>query len=135
VPSSEAVAGCRDSPFLWLSSTRPDRRPHLVAVWFLWDGDALLTFSKPGAQKVRNVRSDPRVMVGVGEPGDDVQLVEGVAELAAESTRDVLTQAFEQKYGAAMAATGGSSQRFAEIYSQPIRIRPTRWLDWGMARV
>ncbi|HEY4383704.1 MAG TPA: pyridoxamine 5'-phosphate oxidase family protein, partial [Ktedonobacteraceae bacterium] len=41
---------------VWLTSVRPDGRPHSVAVWFLWDGEAFLLFSRPINQKVRNIQ-------------------------------------------------------------------------------
>jgi hypothetical protein len=103
---------------IWLSSTRPDGRPHLVP---------------PHAQKVRNLRSDPRVMVAVGEPGLDfeVDLIEAVAEVLPAPTRWPLPDSFARKYGSAVARGGITSDRYAAVYSQPIRIHPIRWLDWG----
>lgn len=122
---------------IWLSSICPDSRPHLVPLWFVWDGASILAFSKPKSQKVRNLRHSPRVMVGVGEPGIDfdVELVEALAELEPHPTRHVLPDAFATKYGRQMARLGSTPDRFAEVYSQPIRIRPTRWLDWGGSRI
>src|SRR5438552_14391192 len=73
----------RSEPIIWLSSVRPDGRPHLVPVWFLWDGAAILIFSKPAAQKVRNLRHSPQVMLALdsADEGEDVVLLEGRAEL------------------------------------------------------
>ena len=60
----------------------PRRHPHLVPIWFWWDGEALLVFSKPDAQKVRNLRANPSVMLALGDAEDDfdVGLLEGRAE-------------------------------------------------------
>jgi PPOX class probable F420-dependent enzyme len=118
---------------VWLSSTRPDGRPHLVPLWFLWDGESILVFSKPDAQKVRNLQVDPRVMVAVGEPGldFDVELIEAVAEVVPAPTCQELPDSFARKYGARVARGGITCDRYAAVYSQPIRIRPSRWLDWG----
>ena len=90
-------------------------------------------FSKPHAQKVRNLRLDPSVMVAVGEPGldFDVELVEGVADLERRATRDLMPRSFITKYWALMSRGGLTPDEFATVYSQPIRIRPRRWLDWG----
>jgi PPOX class probable F420-dependent enzyme len=122
---------CQD--VVWLSSVRPDGGPHVVPLWFLWDGDSFLVFSKPDAQKVRNLRSNPRAMVAIGEPGleFDVELIEAVAEVVPTPTRDVLPSAFARKYGERVARGGLTCDRYADVYSQPIRLRPTRWLDWG----
>ena len=41
----------RQEPVVWLSSVRPDGRPHVVPIWFSWDGGQVLIASKPNAQK------------------------------------------------------------------------------------
>ena len=118
---------------VWVSSIRPDGAPHVLPVWFHWDGGSILIFSKPHAQKVRNLRAHPRVMVAVGQPGldFDVELIEGRAEFLDVPTAEALPQAFLDKYAGLMAQAGIDAARFAEVYSQPIRFRPTRFLDWG----
>src|SRR6478735_96695 len=79
-------------PVVWLSTVRPDGGPHLVPTWFSWDGEALLVFSKPGAQKVRNLRANASVMLALGDAEDDfdVGLIEARAELDDRPTREVL---------------------------------------------
>ena len=37
----------REEPIIWLTTVRPDGRPHTVPVWFLWDGETFLIFSQP----------------------------------------------------------------------------------------
>lgn len=123
-----------DADVVWLSSIRPDGRPHLVAAWFIWDGDSIVVMSKPGAQKVRNVRHDPHVMIGIGRlgGGGDVELVEAMAEV--EPSLDdtpTLPDGFVQKYAAMLARLEVTAERFAWTYSQVIRIQPTRRLAWG----
>ena len=118
---------------IWLGSTRPDGTPHVVPTWFLWDGQSILLFSKPDAQKVRNMRANPRVMVAVGDPGPDfdVELAEAIAEIVDPSTRPSVPDAFVAKYADMAARAGLTMARFADVYQQPVRIRPTRWLGWG----
>ena len=132
-PRPSIVEALEHQDVIWLSSTCPDGRPHVLPLWFLWDGDAITVFSKPRAQKVHNVRSDPRVMVAVGEPGHDfdVELVEAIAELVPAQPRFLLPEAFARKYGERLAHDGVTCRRYAEVYPQPIRIRPLRWLGWG----
>src|SRR3954451_16796694 len=73
------AARLRHEPIIWLSSVRPDGRPHLVPVWFWWDGAAILFFSKPDAQKVRNLRHSPHVMLALdsADEGEDIVLLAG----------------------------------------------------------
>ena len=68
---------------IWLSTTRPDGRPHVVPTWFDWDGEHITVFTRPHAQKVRNVRHEPRVMVAIGcaDLTFEVELLEAEAEV------------------------------------------------------
>lgn len=126
-------AALRDDPVVWLSSVQPDGRPHLAPVWFLWDGDRILAFSKPHARKVDNLRDQPSVMLAVGTPGPefDVELIEATAELPDEPATSVIPEGFGAKYRELLHRAGLTVQRFAEVYSQPIVLRPTRFLGYG----
>lgn len=121
-----------EEPVVWLSTVRPDGMPHIVPVWFWWDGNAILVFSKPEAQKVRNMRAHPAVMLGVGDPEDDfdIGLLEGHGELLDRPTADVLPPAHLEKYATRMAEIGLSATEYAVTYSQVIRITPDHYLGW-----
>jgi PPOX class probable F420-dependent enzyme len=127
-PRTDALA---QEEVAWIASVRPDGRPHLVPLWFCWDGDAIVVFSKADAQKVRNLARDPRAMVAVGEAGADMRigLLEAIAEFGQPPLG--LPDTFVDKYRDRLTHLGLSVQRFAETYPLPIRLRPTRWLDWG----
>ncbi len=56
---------------IWVSTARPDGRPHAVPVWSIWDGRALNFVTGERAQKARTIRHEPWVMIHAGE-GDDV---------------------------------------------------------------
>lgn len=116
---------------VWLSTVRPDGTPHLVPTWFVWNGDALLVFSKPNAVKVRNLRSNPRLMLAVGDPRADfnVGLIEAVAELDEPGWTPV-PDAFFAKYAAELAITGLDIPAFRATYTQAVRIVPTRFVAW-----
>jgi PPOX class probable F420-dependent enzyme len=123
----------REDPVVWLSSIQADGRPHLVPVWFHWDGERILAFSKPKARKVENLRDHPRVMLAVGTPGPefDVELIEAVAELPELPASELIPEGFGHKYRELLQRAGMSVQRFAEVYSQAIVLHPTRFLGYG----
>lgn len=116
---------------VWLSTVRPDGTPHLVPTWFLWDGEALLVWSKPNAVKVRNLRANARLMVAVGDPRADfnVGLIEAGATLAEPATTPI-PAAFFAKYAAELAAAGLDDATFRQTYTQAVRIQPTRFVAW-----
>lgn len=123
----------RQDPVLWLSSVQADGRPHLVPVWFHWDGEWIVAFSKPNARKIANLRRSPGVMLAVGTPGPgfEVELIEATAEIPDTPAGDLMPAGFAAKYRDLLRRAGLTAQRFAEVYSQPIVFRPTRFLGYG----
>jgi PPOX class probable F420-dependent enzyme len=119
-------------PVVWLSTVKPDGTPHLVPIWFSWDGETVLIASKPHARKVANLRENPRVMLALGEPEDDfdVGLLEGVAEILDQPAAEVLPTSHLWKYRDQMAAIGLGREEFLATYSLVIRITPTRFFPW-----
>jgi PPOX class probable F420-dependent enzyme len=116
----------------WLASVRPDGRPHLVPVWFHWDGKELLILSQPDTQKIRNLRHDPRVTISLddSDTGRDVVLLEGQAALTTVGDRPAAIAAYLDKYARLLADMEWLPERYVEEYSQAIMIRPTRFIVW-----
>jgi PPOX class probable F420-dependent enzyme len=131
----------RNDPLAWFTMVRPDGRPHVVPVWFFWDGETFLICSQPNAQKVRNLRHNPHVVLaldGAGNLGYDVVVVEGTADLLNETSLSLLKAypAFAEKYEALLQSIKEAGlenqdldwQALVGSYSQPNRVTPTRFL-------
>jgi PPOX class probable F420-dependent enzyme len=127
---AHALERLRDDPMIWLASVRPDGRPHLAAVWFHFDGERILIFSKPATQKVRNLRANSAVTLGLDDThgGEDAVTVEGRAELVSMADVSAAMPAYTTKYAAGIAQLFQDPDRMIAEYSQPIRITPTRIL-------
>lgn len=123
-------ARLRSEPIIWLSTVRPDGRPHLVPVWFLWDGATILIFSQPGVQKVRNLRHNRRVTLALNaaDDGEDIVIVEGEARLLPAGTVDATLPLYAAKYEQLMARIKTDAATMAADYSQAIRITPIRFV-------
>lgn len=132
-PRRDAHEALREDAVVWISSVQRDGRPHLVPVWFHWDGERIVAFSKPHARKVENLRDHPDVMLAVGTPGPEfeVELIEATAEVPDSTAAEVMPEGFGAKYRELLRRAGLSVQRFAEVYSQPILLRPSRFLGYG----
>jgi PPOX class probable F420-dependent enzyme len=122
----------RAEPIIWLSSVRPDGRPHLVPVWFWWDGAAILIFSKPAAQKVRNLRHNPQVMLALdsADEGEDVVLLEGRAELLGDGAPQSTQPEYAEKYAALMARINITAASMAAEYTQAICVTVERMVNF-----
>jgi len=121
----------RSDIMIWLNSVRPDGRPHSVAVWFLWDGESFLIFSKPNNQKLRNIAHNPNVVLALDNTrgGSDVIAVEGKAELLPEKTLDIMDQVYAEKYANHIKNLGWTPEVMAAEYSEVIRITPTKLIN------
>jgi PPOX class probable F420-dependent enzyme len=115
---------------LWLGSVRPDGRPHLVYVFFLWDGKNILIFSQPNTQKIRNLQHNPNVTLALDDTkdGEDMVILEGKAELLHDPAVKTTLPAYAAKYDSLLKRVGLTAEAMAAVYSQALLIAPTRIL-------
>ncbi len=132
LPWSHAVERLERARNYWLATTRPDGRPHNVPVWFWWDGETVLIFSQPNAQKVRNLRHSPHAVLTLNtlDDGEDVVIIEGTADLLDQPTTELMLPAFGEKYADLFVRVGSDPAKMAAEYSQPIRVTPGRFRAW-----
>jgi len=124
---AHAAERLRENIIIWLGTVRPDGRPHLVPVWFLWDGETILIFSKPD-QKIRNLRQNPRVTLALDDTanGNDVIGLDGEATLLPAGEVSPTLPAYTAKYGALLQEMNWTPEFMASEYTEAIRIQPTR---------
>ncbi len=122
----------RSNIIAWLTTVGPDGRPYTSPIWFLWDGKAVLIFSQPNKQKMRNLRKNARVTLALDDTqeGDDVVIVEGTAELVDDPNLSTELPAYAEKYGALLKSMGWTPASMAADYSQGIRVTPTKFRSW-----
>lgn len=117
---------------VWLTTVGDDGQPQSTPVWFSWDGSGFLIYSRPGAAKLRNIAARPRVglhLEGNRVGGDNV-IFEGEASLPDDAVAGDLVQGYFEKYGPRIEQYGWTRDGFANDYSQPIMISPTRVRIW-----
>jgi PPOX class probable F420-dependent enzyme len=133
-PSARARADrrLRSELVLWLTTVRADGQPQASPVWFLWDGETLLIFSQPSAQKLRNLAANPRVAVHVDtdEAGEDVLTIEGTAAVDPDAPPSDQLEEYQAKYRDGIRAIGMTPEQLAGDYSVAVRIRPTHARAW-----
>jgi PPOX class probable F420-dependent enzyme len=131
-PAARIDRMLRQEPVVWVSTVRPDGSPHLVPIWFSWDGRQVFIASKPNAVKVRNLRANQKVFLALGEPDDDfdVGMFEGRATIPDRTTAEMLPAGHLEKYRRQMADIGLDADEYLATYSQPVIIEPTRYLPW-----
>ena len=122
----------RADTIIWLATVRPDGRPHLVPVWFFWDGETITIYSQPNVQKLRNIQQNPNVTLALEtvDEGEDVVIVEGKAELLGKPTQTMNAPAYVEKYDRLIKDMQTTPAEMAADYSEVIRVTPSRFINW-----
>lgn len=76
--AEERRAFLAEGQTLTCATIGPGGRPHLVPLWYVPDGETLLTWTYAASQKARNLQRDPRATVLV-EDGEQYQELRGVS--------------------------------------------------------
>jgi PPOX class probable F420-dependent enzyme len=98
IPWRKVDLPLRSQRSIWISTTRPDGRPHAVPVWYYWDGASIYFTTPRSSQKARNLARQPWVVVHAGD-GDNVIILEGAAEIVAgRDELEQINQAYMEKY-------------------------------------
>ncbi|OAH15677.1 pyridoxamine 5'-phosphate oxidase family protein [Streptomyces jeddahensis] len=100
---SDAEAMLATAELFWLSTVRPDQRPHVTPLLAVWLDGALHFCTGPEERKARNLEQNPQVVLTTGtntwNAGYDL-VVEGEAVRVSDDTRlRRLAEAWESKYG------------------------------------
>ena len=114
-------ARLRDEPNIWLSTTRPDGRPHLVPIWFVFVGDRFYVCTTDKSVKVRNIRARPIATVAL-ESGNQPVIAEGTARVLHRPYPPSVADEFVRKFDWDLDAE--------PEYDALVEITPTRWLRW-----
>jgi PPOX class probable F420-dependent enzyme len=106
---------------IWLSSVRPDGRPHLVPIWFAWHADKVYVCTDPSSVKGRNILQNPRMALAL-EDGDQPVICEGRAAVIPAPWPQAVMAVFRRKYDWDISSEGQ--------YTELIEVTPDKWLTW-----
>ena len=118
----------RDETIIWITTVGADGTPYPTPVWYVWDGESFLIYTLHNAARLKHIQRNPRVALNFDtrDNGDDVVIFTGEARLAPEEPPADKHPAYMAKYAEAMANVSRSTERFASIYSVPVRVTPTK---------
>ena len=79
-----AARRLREEIIGWLVTVRADGTPQPSPIWFLWEDETFLIYSRPATPKLRNIAQNPRVAINLdsAEGGDDIVIVSGEAHVS-----------------------------------------------------
>ena len=113
---------------IWLTSVCEDGTPQPTPVWFLWHEQKILLFSQPKAQKLRNIRANPKVALNLNtdEWGGHVLVITGEAHIETAPVPQAQLEAYLEKYREGIKSIGMTPESLQREFSTPIRVTPNR---------
>jgi PPOX class probable F420-dependent enzyme len=118
---------------VWLTTVDANITPQPRPVWFIWQEDAFLIFSKPDAHKISHIRKHPRVALNFNtdETGEKHVIVfVGEASLEPDSPPAHQVPAYFEKYKDGITDLGMTHEEFGRDFSVAIKIRPAEVRGW-----
>lgn len=106
-----ARADLRDSPVYWLSTVRPDARPHVTPLLGIWLDGALYFCTGPAERKARNLTQNPHCVLTTGSnqlDGLDIVIEGPAATVTDEAELRNVADSYESKYGKHFTAPEGT---------------------------
>lgn len=113
---------------IWLATVGGDGTPQPSPVWFLWEGETVLIFSKPDAPKIANIRREPRVALHFNsdESSDNIVILTGQAVVLDTTAAAAMPDTYLTKYAVGIKNIGSTPEKMTAEYSAVIRVTPTK---------
>lgn len=132
IPWSKIENWLRAFRSIWISTTRPDGRPHAVPVWYVFEQTSVYFVSGRRLQKSKNLAHQPWTVIHAGD-GDDVIILEGPAEIVTDTADlDRIEAAYRAKY---VDPGSGAQATIFEPEADVYRVRVKRVMAWEYGTV
>jgi PPOX class probable F420-dependent enzyme len=109
---------------------------HLVPMWFVWDGEAILIPTSHATQKLRNLERDPRASVMIDDSRDGFDLrgltLIGEATLVRAPESFPLNRTIHLKYLTVVERDSKPVDGYLSTDDVTIRLEPTHAFAWDL---
>jgi PPOX class probable F420-dependent enzyme len=112
----------------WLTTVDSNGTPQTRPIWFLWDGETFLIYSRANAYKLRHIVAHPQVSFNLDGDGlgGDIIIFTGEAWLDEDAPSANEVPAYVEKDQEGMKRINMTPDQFAEVYPVAIRIKPIK---------
>jgi PPOX class probable F420-dependent enzyme len=124
-----------------VATVRPDGSPHVVPVWFEWDGKSLRFEAQARSRKARNLRHDPRMSVVIDFTYGGLQyravVLEGTAEIIDDrnSVVPIVERIFLRYLGEEGIAAPTPQRLIFGEETIVVQLTPSRVMTWDNTRL
>ncbi len=129
----KALAQLQDEHVVWLTTVGAKTdTPQPNVIWFLYQEDDVVIYTKPGAQRLENIAKNPKVSLNFNSPedGEAMTVFTGTAIVDPAIKSVIHNQAYVEKYERWMENIGMTPQQMNDEFSVPIRITLEKLRGW-----
>lgn len=106
---------------IWLATTRPNGKPHLIPIWFVWVEERFYICTSGDSVKVKNLMANPRASVAL-EDGNRPLIAECTVRFVEKPFPEAVVQTFIDKFDWDI--------RNDSSYGALVELAPEKWLSW-----
>jgi PPOX class probable F420-dependent enzyme len=116
----------REEWIAWLTTIDSSGTPQPRPIWFLWNGESFLIYSRPGTAKLAHIGRNPRVSLHLDSDGrgGDIIVFTGEATIEVNAPPTGQAAAYLEKYQEAIKRIRMTPDEFVATYTVAIRVRP-----------
>jgi pyridoxine/pyridoxamine 5'-phosphate oxidase len=115
----EAAPDTQTPRSTWLSTVRPDKRPHVAAVGALWVDGRFYFTSGAGTRKSRNLAANPNCVLSIALPDLDLVVEGRASKVTDQATLERLAQRYAAQGWPARATDGALTAEFSAPSAGP----------------
>ncbi len=116
--------------FVWLTTVDSTGTPQPRPVWFIWEKNSFLIFSRANSYKLKHIQKNPQVSLHFNSADKKAEkhviIFTGTAVIESNAKPANKISAYVKKYRAGIVGLGASPEQFAGEYSVAIRITPAK---------
>ena len=132
-------------PRLARMATIQNGKPHLVPVWYFYDGTNIIVSSPKGTKKTKNLQSNPNVSIIIDIVDGRVEdlsyatkakavIIEGRAELHDDTDSSFARKTYE-RYAGKNALNNPQVQFSVSLPRHIVVIKPTKIISWDFTKI
>ena len=132
-------------PRLARMATIQNGKPHLVPVWYFYDGTNIIVTTLKGSKKTKNLQSNPNVSIIIDTVDGRVEdlsyltkvkavIIEGIAELHDDIDGSFARKSYE-RYAGKNALNNPQVQFSVSLPRYIVVIKPTKIMSWDFTKI
>jgi PPOX class probable F420-dependent enzyme len=113
---------------VWLTVIDDEGAPQPNPIWFVWDGETFLFYSRPEAKRLLHFPRRPAVSLHFDTDswGDDVAVIRGEAAIDPSAPPVIECPPYLEKYAEGIIHIEMTPQTYSETYTVAFRVRPSK---------